>query len=93
MQENYLHLTKRHHVLMLFHGEDQPDPKRPKDWVKYDIRTGDKTPDHEGKVIAKFNDDITEEVFYCQRAPCWWYVNPKNHSYVIQEKIIEWRYL
>ena len=90
MQEDYAHLTKRHAVLSLFHTVERPLVNK-SDWLnpQYHLPMCDNA----CIVIAKFKDDHQEEVFFCNRLPHWWYVDLKGRSPVIQDEIIEWKYL
>lgn len=94
MQEEYGHLTKRHDVLTLFHEKEEYHYDEDSQWHNpnhpiYDL------PDCENScvVVARFNNNHMETVYFCNRDPHWWYVDLNGRKPVIQDKIIEWKYL
>lgn len=94
MQKSFKHLSKRHQVLMLFHGNQIEDHK---EWDEEPWNEAHKNPETKGTssiiVIAKFYDHSQEKVFFCDRAPHWWYIYAKGRNPVIQEEIKQWKYL
>ena len=59
------------------------------DWIK----CNNALPEGNCKVLAKFSSGQWEKVYFCIRPPHWWYVDLKGRKPVIQDDIVEWKYL